>query len=558
LPIRESHLMSGRASRLLLPIIVFLVFSAIALLLWEKQNQYERDLVLRYTEGSAEQMRVRVESLMKVRVASLELLADRWVERRPPDFSRDRFLQFARTFFRHYPGFTAINWMDPDGLVRWVFPEETNAIAKDKTAYAHPDPRYLAAFERAKKSHQEQVTPCLEVYQGGMGFDVFVPLVHDGQIQGYLDGVFQVERLMATSLAKELVEQFSITLREDGRIIYRSGGEREKKGGMEGLPVVRPIDFRSKAWQLEIEPQAVSATVNFVPLVFGFGLSAALSVLLYFLFQRMEMFKEARDQALREVGERKRVEQSLRTNEKKLETLLSELAAKNAELEAFVYTVSHDLKTPIVTIEGFVGALREDFGDNLSAKGEEYLKFMTDAAKKMELLINDLLELSRVGRLAEKKTRFPFSEVVQESLATVRPLVQARGIEVTVGENLPVVYGDRKRMVQVLDNLLANAVKYIGKDNPSPRIDIGVAEKNGQKAFFVRDNGIGIESGYFEKIFQIFQRLPSAKRAAEGTGIGLTIVRRIIECHGGKIWLTSEPGKGSTFFFTLEEGDAQT
>jgi signal transduction histidine kinase len=550
--------MSGRALRLLLPIIVFLVFSASALLLWEKQNQYERNLLLRYTEGSAEQMRVRVENLMKVRMASLELLADRWVERRPPDFSRERFFQFARTFFRHYPGFTAINWMDPDGLVRWVFPEETNAIAKDKTAYEHPDPRYPAAFERAKKSHQEQVTPCLEVYQGGMGFDVFVPLVHDGQIQGYLDGVFQVEHLMETSLAKELVGHFSITLREEGRIIYRSGDQLEKKRGMEGLPVVRPIDFPGKTWQLEIEPHALSATVNFVPLLFGFGLSAALSVLLYFLLQRMDMLKEARDRALREVGERKRIEQSLRTNEKKLETLLADLAAKNAELATFVYTVSHDLKTPIVTIEGFVGALREDFGDNLSAKGEEYLKFMTDAAKKMELLINDLLELSRIGRVAEKKTRFPFAEIVQESLATLRPLVQARGIEVTVGESLPVVYGDRKRLVQVLDNLLANAVKYIGKDNPSPRIDIGVADQDGRRAFFVRDNGIGIDSAYFEKIFQIFQRLPSAKKVGEGTGVGLTIVRRIIEHHGGKIWLTSEPGKGSTFFFTFEEGEAPT
>jgi signal transduction histidine kinase len=110
---------------------------------------------------------------------------------------------------------------------------------------------------------------------------------------------------------------------------------------------------------------------------------------------------------------------------------------------------------------------------------------------------------------------------------------------------------------RAVDNLLTNAIKYIGKENPSPRIDVGVEERNSQKVFFVRDNGIGIEKRDFDKIFQVFQRLPSAKKqAGEGTGVGLTIVKRIIEHHGGKIWLISEPGKGSTFYFTLKDKEA--
>jgi len=183
---------------------------------------------------------------------------------------------------------------------------------------------------------------------------------------------------------------------------------------------------------------------------------------------------------------------------------------------------------------------------------------MSDAARKMEVLINDLLELSRVGRLDQKKNRFPFADVVQETLSTLRPRIEARGIAVTVDEDLPVVYGERKRLVQVVDNLLSNAVKYIGADNPAPHIHVGVAHQDGRKAFFVRDNGIGIEERYFQKVFQIFQRLPSAAKLVEGTGIGLTIVQRIVERHGGKIWLTSVPGQGTTFFFTLEAEEAQT
>ncbi|OEU77968.1 MAG: hypothetical protein BA872_09755 [Desulfobacterales bacterium C00003060] len=257
--------------------------------------------------------------------------------------------------------------------------------------------------------------------------------------------------------------------------------------------------------------------------------------------------------AARDITDLKKIEDALRENENRLEELLAEIAAKNAELESFVYSVSHDLKAPIVTIDGFIGALEEDFGDILSEEGKKHIMYISNAAQKMELLINDLIELSRIGRLTEIKREFPFARLVQDALKALQPQAGARGIAVNVQDNLPIVYGRRKRLGQAVDNLLANAVKYIGKDNPNPRIDIGVQEHNGQKAFFVHDNGIGIPEKYFDRIFQTFERLPSAKQLAEGTGIGLRIVKQIIENHGGKIWLTSEPGKGSTFYFTLKD-----
>lgn len=260
--------------------------------------------------------------------------------------------------------------------------------------------------------------------------------------------------------------------------------------------------------------------------------------------------------AARETTKRKKAEDALRKNEKKLETLLAELAAKSEELDSFVYRVSHDLKSPIVTIDGFVGALKEDFGDVLSEEGKKYLRYISDAARKMELLINDLLALSRIERLPRKKTEFPFTRLVDDVVKALQPQIKARGIVVNVQEDLPVICGERRRLARAVDNLLTNAIKYIGKDNPSPRIDVGVEEQDGQKVFFVRDNGIGIEEKDFDKIFQVFQRLPSAKRVGEGTGVGLTIVKRIVEHHGGRIWLVSEPGNGSTFYFTLKDKEA--
>ena len=258
----------------------------------------------------------------------------------------------------------------------------------------------------------------------------------------------------------------------------------------------------------------------------------------------------------RDITKLKEAEQALRKNEKKLKALLAELATKKEELDSFVYRVSHDLKSPIVTIDGFVGALREDFGHVLSEDGEKYIRYISDAARKMELLINDLLDLSRIERVTRKKREFPSARLINDVLKALQPQIKARGIVVNIQEDLPVVYGERRRLARAVDNLLTNAIKYIGKENPSPRIDVGVEEQNGHKTFYIRDNGIGIEERDFDKIFQVFQRLPFSKRIAEGTGVGLTIVQRIVQHHGGKIWLISEPGKGSTFYFTLKEKEA--
>ena len=181
---------------------------------------------------------------------------------------------------------------------------------------------------------------------------------------------------------------------------------------------------------------------------------------------------------------------------------------------------------------------------------------MSDASRKMELLINDLLYLSRIGRLPERKIEFAFDDLMKKVLKTLQPLIDESGVALNIETGLPLIYGEMERLGQVMENLLSNAVKYIGKDNPFPRIDIGVLNQGLQHVFFVRDNGIGIEKQYYQKIFDIFQRLPSGKKIGEGTGVGLTIVKRIIEHHGGIIWLESELGKGTTFFFTLEGKEA--
>ncbi|NVM22181.1 MAG: response regulator [Desulfobacterales bacterium] len=256
------------------------------------------------------------------------------------------------------------------------------------------------------------------------------------------------------------------------------------------------------------------------------------------------------EQLKKEIKERKRAEESLRKHKEQLEALLAEVADKNSELESFVYTVSHELKNPIVTIAGFIGALQEDFGNALSGQGNEYIRYVSDAVRKMELFINQLLDLSRIGHLTEKEAEFPFAGLVEEALEVLQPRIKARDIAVYVQEDLPVIYGERMLLGRVVDNLLANAVKYIGKDNPSPSIEVGAQQQDGQMTFFVRDNGIGIDEDHAKGIFEVFHRLHTPKEYP-GTGIGIAVCKKIVKRHSGKIRVESEPAKGSTFYFTI-------
>lgn len=546
--------------RKFLPFAAFLLFGSIAVLLWQNQARHDREIVFRHTETSAEQIRIRIEGMMNARMSALKLLAERWVERVPPDFSRKRFLEFAENFYGHYPGFAGINRVDREGVVQWVFPRESNERIIGTNFHEHPVPGVRNAFQASLKNVDITAAPCVETAQGEFGFETFLPMIYNGTVEGYLNGAFRVRQIIDTCLAKDIFEDFLIRLNESGHPIYLSEAPTGKEPKPDAPNASRLIHFPGKAWKLVIYPKAdiypKGARGGLLLLFFGLTVSAVLSMLLHQLIKRMLMYRQARDQALLEVSERKRTEKALKENERKLEALLAELAEKNTELETFVYTVSHDLKTPIVTIEGFIGALREDFGSLLDENGSQYLDFMSDAARKMELLINDLLHLSRIGRLPERKTEFSFDELMVKVLKAFQPQIKEKGVLVSVEKGLPLVYGEQERLTQVMENLLSNALKYIGKENPSPRIDVGAERKDGLTTFFVRDNGIGIEKPYFDKVFEIFQRLPAAKKIETGTGVGLTIVKRIIEHHGGQIWLESEVGKGTTFFFTLKKKEA--
>jgi len=236
--------------------------------------------------------------------------------------------------------------------------------------------------------------------------------------------------------------------------------------------------------------------------------------------------------------------------EEEINRLNKQMQTQIAELERFTYTVSHDLRSPLVTIKGFIGMLNQDIKDNRPDKIQDDFNRISSATEKMDELLSELLELSRVGRIINPPEEIDSVQLIQDALDNLDARIRSRNVTLDVKPNIPALYGDRIRLREVFENLIDNAIKYMGEQN-DPVIKIGVRNQSDEMVVYVKDNGIGVEEQFREKIFGLFEKLDST---VEGTGIGLALVKRIIETHGGRIWVESEGlGKGSAFCFTLPD-----
>jgi signal transduction histidine kinase len=226
----------------------------------------------------------------------------------------------------------------------------------------------------------------------------------------------------------------------------------------------------------------------------------------------------------------------------------AELRAVNMELEAFTYTVSHDLRAPLRAIDGFVGALVEDHGDQLAVEAREFLDDVATNAKRMGTLIDDLLAFSRLGRQPSTFKRVYPSVIARQVLEDLGGQMKGRDVRVKIGK-LPPCRADPSLLTQVFANLLSNAIKYT-RPRKVAEIEVGHSQEAEGAAYFVKDNGVGFNPAYQDKLFGVFQRL-HGEDEFEGTGVGLAIVQRVVQRHGGRVWAQSRPGEGATFFFTL-------
>jgi light-regulated signal transduction histidine kinase (bacteriophytochrome) len=260
----------------------------------------------------------------------------------------------------------------------------------------------------------------------------------------------------------------------------------------------------------------------------------------------------AQEAALRQSEGRERAEAEIRQLIESLERRVTErteqLEAANRELESFAYSVSHDLRAPLRSIDGFSQALLEDYGATLDASGLDHLQRVRAAAQRMGRLIDDLLNLSRLSRSEMHREPVELSAVARKIAAELRRAEPERQVTFVLAENI-VVEGDARLLYAALENLLGNAWKFTAR-HPEARIEFGATRHEDRLAYFVRDDGAGFDMAYAGKLFGAFQRLHHA-REFDGTGLGLATVQRIIHRHGGRIWAEAEVEQGATFYFTL-------
>lgn len=253
--------------------------------------------------------------------------------------------------------------------------------------------------------------------------------------------------------------------------------------------------------------------------------------------------------AIRDVSQQKRAESRIQELNEALAQRASELESINKELEAFSYSVSHDLRAPLRGIDGFSQALLEDYGEELDSQAQDFLGRIRAATGRMGELIDDLLKLSRITRTEMHHEEVDLSRMAREIASLLQRMEPEREVEFVIEEGM-VARGDRQLLRVALDNLMNNAWKFSAKENRA-RIEVGTTAGNEhERVFFVRDNGAGFDMAYADKLFGAFQRL-HARSEFDGTGVGLATVQRVINRHGGKVWAEAERGKGATFYFVL-------
>lgn len=269
------------------------------------------------------------------------------------------------------------------------------------------------------------------------------------------------------------------------------------------------------------------------------------------VIKRTEQLTEANRELAREVVQRKEAQEEILLLNEDLIRQREALEIANQELDTFSYSVSHDLRAPLRHISGFCGMLAEDCSEELSESAKEYLNRIQAAVMKMERLIDALLDFSRLNGKGLSFETVDLSGIAGEILSEYRNNEPERPVVVSI-EDAVTAEGDHRLLRALMDNLLGNAWKYTGK-TPEARIEFGTQKQQGKTVYFVRDNGVGFDMAYADKLFGVFQRLHS-DRDFKGEGIGLATVKRIIARHGGTIWAEGTPGRGATFYFTIGNG----
>ena len=456
------------------------------------------------------------------------------MEDRPAGEGAARFEETADVVFASLPGVDTVAVLNGDlaPVAAWSRMESEERSTR---GMFREDEHVRALAARSAETGERAVSGAVALSCGDFAILAIEPVRMSGDAAThYILGEFRIWPIAKQLFGTGSGSRFSTSLEDPSGEIVGEGAATRHEGPeqREAFKVGRDTWILHVRWRDVAAQGPVFARIG----LWGLGSILILSFLLsYFALEKGNA-------ELNEHGQRMKA-QALAAREAN-----EKLLHANQELDDFSYTVSHDLKEPLRGIEGLTKLLLDEYAEKLDDTGREYLRFVRDSGVRMRLLVDDLLRLARISRRRYPYETVDFNELVGEALETLRYTIQERRATVEVQPNLPHAACDRVRVAELFRNLVSNALKF--SNGKPPVVEIGYKERPSTHLFWVRDNGMGIRPEDRKRVFLIFQRVNTGDKV-EGTGVGLTICKRIVEHHGGRIWVESEPGVGSRFCFTL-------
>lgn len=516
----------------------------LSMLLWGALVGQEEAQFKRLVENDATALSREIAPLLQSRIASIERIAKRQAGRNTAEvleWKSDAVLHVG-----YYSGQTVMGIADVDLQVKTAVPENKAALLQ-RMAQASADRLRPALGQRGSGSDAALIqVPGAKV--GDTTFLIAVPLENAGLYNGFIMSLFDLKTALAAVVAEKTAHGYSVAITQDGRMLYRSdapGTPLDKKWGRE-----IPLQIGDATWQVRIWPRAqrlneAQSDLPETALVVGFVMAFLVMLVLELNFAARNQATELELSAkslLDEINERK-------TAQEALEKSTAELARSNRELQQFAYVASHDLQEPLRMVVSYMQLIERRYKEKLDEDGKEFIHFAVDGASRMQQLIQSLLTYSRVGTNAKPFEPTALEKVFEQARSNLHMAIEESGTTIT-HDRLPTVMADETQLMQLFQNLLGNAIKFRGKD--APRIHVSVEDKRSAWLFTVHDNGIGFDPQYAERIFIIFQRL-QRRDEYPGTGIGLSVCKKIVERHGGTIWAESQEGRGATFSFSIPQ-----
>ncbi|MBL1231223.1 MAG: ATP-binding protein [Flavobacteriales bacterium] len=515
-------------------IIVFVIMLTITQIVAYKIYTIEKTNELELAEKEATHIKQQIETSLNHSVTAAKMIAF-LVEK---NLITDNFDAVSKDLLQQNKFIDALQLLEGSTIIK-TYPLKGNEAAIGLNIFSNPNHK-KEAIEAIKRKELYFEGP-INLKQGGKAIVGRLPIYKDNKFLGFsaiiikMKTLFNILEINENGENDQFIYQIYKASDNTEHNFFFNHNEKMKEG------LFYQVFVRLGNWNVLVKLKSPNYLYKSLPFsLLGILFSCLLAYIVFTLSIQPIRLKQDVKRKTRELN---------RLN-KMLESRANELAISNSELEQFAYVASHDLQEPLRMVTSFLSQLEKKYSNQLDEKAHMYIDFAVDGASRMRNIILDLLEYSRVGKNNDELEPININEVVEQAKVLLRKVIEEKEA-IIVYDKLPTIMAYRSPIVQVFQNLIGNGLKY-AKADLTPIIDIKAKELKNEWEFAIKDNGIGIKKDYYEKIFVIFQRLHNRDEYS-GTGMGLAIVKKIVENLGGKIWLESEEGKGSTFYFTLPQ-----